>query len=168
MFTLFHVFGYVGTLVGLVSGAAWGRCHFGILGVFVGAFAGGYAGFLCGRVPGQLADWYVRRDLGRRTTRELWASLHDEGCPIPNGTLGELCRRGEPMEEGLRLVLGLMWSEDRDRRLRGLAAFMSVFRFWADRIADYSPDAPAEARRQALSDLQRALDAGELWERRLS
>ncbi len=165
MFTLFHLFGCLGTLVGLVLGASWGYRYFGIPGDFVGALVGAYAGFLLGRLPGQLTDWDIRRGLRREATGELWASLHDEKCLTPNCVLGELCRRGEPMEEGLRLVLGMMLSEDRPRRLHGWAAFISVFRCWSDRIADYSPDAPADTRREALSDLQNDLDAGELWER---
>ena len=160
MITLFHLFEFLGPVLGIVVGGIAGALHFGFFGGLAGALAGGIIGRVCGHLPLRLTNRAIFRDLRRKSTEELWASLHDGTCQLPNCFLLELRWRGEDMGKGLRLTLAMLVSENRDRRLRGWAALMSVFPDVADRIDDYRPDAPADVRRAVVGRLEESAAAG--------
>lgn len=159
MFTIFHLFRLVGPLLGLMVGFDAGH-RFGTIGCLVGTIAGGYLGLLAGRFPSQLSNWLIFRQLAKEATPQLWSDLKDEAYLMPNYVLLELKRRGEPMAEALNLVLSMLMSDDRPRRLRGFAAFLSGFPELARRMDGYSPDAPDAERREAVNDLKSSLSGG--------
>lgn len=159
MFTLFDLFRLLGPLFGLTVGFDAGH-HFGTVGCLVGAIAGGYLGLLAGRFPLQLSDWFAFRLLRKESTPQLWSDLKDESYLMPNYVLLELKRRGEPMAEALNLVLSMLTSDDRPRRLRGFAAFLSGFPELAGRMNRYNPDAPDAERREAVNNFKSSLSKG--------
>ncbi|MGI4788625.1 MAG: hypothetical protein ACRYFS_07220 [Janthinobacterium lividum] len=156
MFTLFDLFQFVGVFAGLIYGYYLG-CRYGIAGDFAGAVIGGYFGFLAGRLPLQVSNWFIFRRLRSQSTAQLWSDLYDEACLEPNHILLELRRRGEPMADGLDVVLSMMVSNDRPQRLRGLAGFLSAFPDLAGHMEKYRPDALDSERHTAVNELKVAM-----------
>lgn len=153
MFTIFHVFRLVGPISGVLFGFNSGR-HFGIAGTLVGAVVGCCVGLLAGRLPSHMADWFMFRRLKAQSTQQLWSDLQGDACLTPNYVLFELQRRGEPMEQGLEVVLSMLTSEDRPRRLLGFAAFLTGFPEFGAQMCEYNPDATDEKRREAVNDFR--------------
>jgi hypothetical protein len=60
MITIFHVFAFGCSIVGLVSGAAVGHAYFGWWGVLFG-IPGAYAGLVTGRIPRFIGVMILRR-----------------------------------------------------------------------------------------------------------
>lgn len=156
MFTLFHLIELQGTALGIFLGAMAGGRRFGILGGLAGALVGGIIGRVCGRLPFRITGWVLFRDLRRKSPEALWAMLRDNECVMPNLVLLELRRRGEDRGEGLRLILGMLVSEDRPRRFLGWTALRSVFPDQAAHLDDYNPDASADLRRAVVARLEAA------------
>jgi hypothetical protein len=137
MFTLFHALLLAGFLFGAFSGARVGSMLFGTVGAVCGAMVGALVGVVAGRIPWLLAMRSLARDLGRKTTTQLRASLHSSGCLTPNAVLLELQRRGEDIRCELPIVLDLLVSDDIVLRSRGWAALTSAFPQLAERVRDY-------------------------------
>ena len=100
------------------------------------------------------------RQLKSQPTSSLWNDLQNERCLTPNYVLLELQRRGEPMEQALNPVLSMLTSNDRPRRLRGYAAFLSGFPALARQMREYNPDATEAERHEVVNDFRSSLSRG--------
>ena len=60
MITIFHVFAFACSVVGLVTGAAVGHAYFGIWGLVFGIL-GTYIGLVAGRLPRFIGVMILRR-----------------------------------------------------------------------------------------------------------
>lgn len=61
MITLFHIFAFLVSIVGLVLGATFGSRLFGWIGGILGTIVGAYIGLVLGRLPRALAIALLRR-----------------------------------------------------------------------------------------------------------
>jgi hypothetical protein len=141
--TIFQMF----ELSGLVSGMFVGfvLCsHLGKVSAIIGGVLGGILGFMSGRLPLICAVKWLRRDLSGKSVAKLRAELHNPDCLMPNVFLLELGSRGEKMDAELPVILGLLCSPVRERRIRGWQALASVFPERARLISDYRVDDPIE------------------------
>jgi uncharacterized membrane protein len=59
--TLFHIFAFCVSLVGLVLGAVFGSKLYGWVGGTLGAVVGAYLGLVLGRLPRAIAAFAIRR-----------------------------------------------------------------------------------------------------------
>lgn len=153
MFTLFHLSSLVGLVFGLIGGFHLGH-RFGLSGSLGGALVGGWLGFHAGNLPFLVSTWFVHYQFRTKSISQLWGDLHSEKCLMPNMVLRELRRRGEPMADGLIVVMALLVSEDRDARCRGYTAFLSNFPELLEKMSGYNPDAPDAERHEAVGRLR--------------
>jgi hypothetical protein len=154
MFTMFHVFGLVLPIAGIVYGAWLGYARGGWVTSLMGAVLGGITGFIAARlmlvVPLALVSWSLRR----RSTADLQSELRGRKSLAPNALLMELRRRGEAGKEDLAAVFDLLLDEALDQRSRGLAALRSAFPELAARIPEYRIEPLDEAGRGAVARLR--------------
>lgn len=154
MFTMFHVFGLVLPIAGIVYGAWLGFARGGWATALVGAVLGGLTGFIAARlilvVPLGLLSWSLRR----RSTADLQSELRGRKSLAPNAVLIELRRRGEVAREDLGAVFDLLLDESLEQRSRGLAALRSAYPELAQKIADYRIEPLDDAGRAAVARLR--------------
>jgi hypothetical protein len=114
---------------------------------------GGILGLKFGRLPLFLTIKFLRRDLSKKTVEQLRAELHNPNCLAPNVLILELGTRGEKVEQELPVVLDLLCSPLRDRRIRGWHALASVFPERAKIISDYRIDDSVEKRQEKIQKI---------------
>jgi hypothetical protein len=155
--TLFDVLPVAGIIIGIICGFRLGLC-FGNAASIIGGIVGGCIGFLCGRIPLSLVLKLIRRNLGGETVENLRAMLRDPACLTPNVILLELQSRGHNLELELPVVIEMLLSTDRDRRIRGWHAFASAYLERAKLLAEYSAnDNSLNCERKLQSKLQMLL-----------
>ena len=137
MLTLFHVLKFIGFVVGLSTGVAYGARYFGIAGCVVGGLAGMYLGMLVGNIPKRMVLRSGKRELERKTVEELRTMLHIQHCMTPNLVLLELQCRGEDIRCELPVVWDMLVSDSFDQRGRGWAALRSAFPELAKKLRGY-------------------------------
>jgi hypothetical protein len=101
MFTMFHVFGLVLPIAGIVYGAWLGFARGGWAMALVGAVAGGIIGFIAARLMVVIPRALLARSLRRRPTAELQSELRGGRSLAPDALLKVLQRRGEAGKEDL-------------------------------------------------------------------
>jgi hypothetical protein len=145
--TIFDMIPLMGMLFGMLFGIKVGS-PFGVVAGGFGALIGALVGGILGRMGGRLLLMgtvkLLHRDFSKKTVEELRTMLHDPNCLAPNVLILELGTRGEKMEQELPVVLGLLCSPMRDRRIRGWHALASVFPERAKIVSDYRIDDPVE------------------------
>lgn len=145
--TIFEMVPLMGILFGILFGITVGS-HFGVVAGGFGALIGAVVGGILGRIGGRLLLMGIvqllHRDFSKKTVEQLRTMLHDPNCLAPNVVILELGTRGEKMEQELPVVLDLLCSPVRDRRIRGWHALASVFPERAKIISDYRIDDSVE------------------------
>lgn len=104
MFSMFHVFGLVLPIAGIVYGAWLGFARGGWAMALVGAVLGGITGFIAARLMRVVPLALQARGLQRRSTAELQSELRSGKSLAPDALLKELQRRGEAGKEDLEAV----------------------------------------------------------------
>ena len=118
MFTMFHVFGLVLPIAGIVYGAWIGFARGGWLTALIGAVLGGVTGFVAARLMLVIPVALLARKLRQRSTAELQAQLRGGRSLAPNTLLMELRRRGEVAREDLAAVFDLLVDGAPEQRFR--------------------------------------------------
>jgi hypothetical protein len=101
----------------------------------------------------------VKRDLSSKTIEELRAMLRAPVCLSPNTVLLELGRRGHDLEVDLPVVLDMLVSPSRDKRIRGWHALASAFPKQAKVISDYRVDDSLDQLQSKIQRLRVVKDA---------
>lgn len=118
MFTVFHLFEFIGAIVGTISGLAFGQKEFGWTGALLGIPLGFYVGLALGRLPYFMAVAWMRRGLKKCDTPALKRRLEREYF-LSHLIIAELVVRGEPVEQFREYVLSLVHSDSPDERRFG-------------------------------------------------
>ena len=151
--SIFDLLPMVGLLTGAIGGgtfaAGWGWVAGGC-----GALVGGLLGMTLGRLPLVLSLMWVHRSFQSKSVEELRSLLKDPACLVPNLILLELHARGEDLQPLLPLVLEMLTSPDRSRRVRGWYALASAYDDCARELQDYSVDDDEEMRREKVERLK--------------
>jgi hypothetical protein len=146
--TIFEMIPFCGIFFGILLGIKIGSHFGGIAGGFGGFLIGAVVGGIFGRIVGRLTLMgtvkLLHRDFSKKTVEELRTMLHDPNCLAPNVLILELGKRGEKTDQELPVVLDLLRSPLRDRRIRGWYALASVFPERAKIISDYRIDDSVE------------------------
>jgi hypothetical protein len=127
MFTIFHVFEFMGALAGFVAGATVGRMWLGWAGALLGGVAGFFIGHLIGRFPYAIAAEMLQRNLRRCDVATLRSRL-DREYYISHLIIAELVFRGERIESFGDYISGLLGSDSPDRRRFGEL----ILRIWPE------------------------------------
>ena len=145
--TIFQVLPLAIMVWGIVFGMKIGS-HSGGAGLVIGGLIGAVTGLLLGLMCGRLLLFgfikSVHRDFSKKSVEQLRTMLRNPNCLAPNVLILELGTRGEKMEQELPVVLDMLCSPVRDRRIRGWHALASVFPERAKIISDYRIDDSVE------------------------
>lgn len=127
MFTIFHLFGLMGAVFGIVAGAAVGKVWLGWLGLVLGGIAGFFAGVTLGALPYVIAGEILKRDLRRCDVATLHSRL-DVEYYLSHLIIAQMLTRGEPIESFRDYVAELLRSNTPDRRRIG----EQLLRIWPE------------------------------------
>ncbi|WP_147468258.1 hypothetical protein [Corallococcus interemptor] len=124
----------------------------GLLG-WMGAAGGVPVGWVLGYGVGGLPFLVVARILSNNLRRTDPASLKqrlEAEYYISHLLLAELAQRGEDLAQYEEPILQLLQAESGDRRQHGWTSLQSFYPARAEALADYKPEASAEACRQQV------------------
>jgi hypothetical protein len=118
MFTIFHLFELMGTIFGIVAGAAVGKAWLGWVGLLLGGVVGFLVGGVLARLPYAISIAVLKRNLQRCDISILRSRLEKEYY-ISHLIIAQLLIRGEPIESFRDYVAELRRSDSADRRRIG-------------------------------------------------
>ncbi len=152
--TIFDIIPLYAIILGICVGVKLGTV-FGHVGAVIGGMVGGILGWFGWRfLLMGICKWLDRkRNLSNKTVEELRAMLRDPNCPIPNVALLELGIRKQNMEQELPVVLDMLISPMKQRRIRGWRTLASVFPERAKLVSDYRIDDSIEKCREKIQKL---------------
>ncbi len=78
MFTVFHLFALIATIIGLICGVYIGVKNFSWLNIVVFGLCGTVIGYIVGNIPFLLGLYYLRRNLRKCDTTKLKQRLEKE------------------------------------------------------------------------------------------
>ena len=139
MITVFHLFQFLGLLIGGLVGARLGYTVFGAVGACLLASLLAYLGFRLGNLPWIWVLRSEKKKFQKETTQALIEGLKGKYAFCPNIVLAELRVRGEDVSVFLPFLRDLMVSPDMYTRNRGWVALRSALPEYAALIPSYLP-----------------------------
>ncbi len=127
MITVFHLFQWMGTLLGVSVGIIAGHHWFGWIGGTLGAVVGFYVGGLAGRLPFAITTALLKRDIDQCDVATLRSRLENEHY-IAHLIIAHLLIRGEPVESFQSYVSRMLTSDCPERRRCG----EDILRIWPE------------------------------------
>ncbi|MCL2871895.1 MAG: hypothetical protein FWF41_02765 [Betaproteobacteria bacterium] len=151
-FTFFDALIVIGIIAGIFIGHKCGLLWFGTTGAIGIALVGGAMGYIVARLPWVFANRSIKQRLEKEPSQQLRERLHHEYF-VAHLILAQLMKRGEDISNELPWVIGLIKSEDKNRRIFGWSALKFAFPKIAAQIAEYRPTDSTERCRALASRL---------------
>ena len=139
--TLFDIFEWTYIVLGVFTGILFGWKQSGISGGIIGAVVGCLGGILLGRLP--LFVGLQLLGTRRKSTEELEAIFRRDQYYIFHLVLPELMSRGIDVSAHGPRVLGLLLSDDSDRRSFGWSCLQLAFPDLAGKLSGFSSEKPS-------------------------
>lgn len=138
--TIFHLFNWLGLIIGGNVGGTLGWKYFGITGAVIGGLLGLYLGGVIGLLPERLAMRAFFKDLENSSTERLWEIVAEPEWNFRQSmALLQLAGRGEDVFAKLEQILTMLESGEPLERVYAWDALRLVFPDEANKLEGYNP-----------------------------
>ena len=151
--TVFHLFFFLGIVIGGGLMASIGWKFFGLGGAVLGGLLGAYLGGALALIPERWAGKAFFKDIEESSTERLWEIVNHQGEWNFYHTLAllHLAGRGEDVQPKLPHILTMLESVEELERVYGWDALRLVFTEEAKKLEGYAPRATAEECQEKLN-----------------